>query len=302
MTVRHPATFSDPILAAIDAALGDAETVLHPFAGIGGIHRLNRSTVGVELEPESAEQHPNTIVGNALDLPSPDDIFDAIATSPTYGNRMADHHDAKDGSTRHTYRHTSVEPSRTTTRARCNGDAPTGASMRRRGRKPSESSNPAAGSSSTSPTTSAEDSSKRSPTGISAPSLNSVSSTTKASPSRPDGSATAPTGTSGSATNGSSRSSSPHADVETHKDPHRLDQHATQQSLPGMRSIARRTPRRHPLLHRRLPHAPQPPPTETTRHRQDLRPPQNLSHLRHPHHQRPSNLLRGHVPSAIGSS
>ena len=106
MTVRHPATFSDPILAAIDAALGDAETVLHPFAGIGGIHRLNRSTVGVELEPESAEQHPNTIVGNALDLPFPDDIFDAIATSPTYGNRMADHHDAKDGSTRHTYRHT----------------------------------------------------------------------------------------------------------------------------------------------------------------------------------------------------
>lgn len=106
MTVRHPATFSDQILAAIDDALGDAETVLDPFAGIGGIHRLDRSTVGVELEPEWAEQHPNTIVGNALDLPFPDEIFDAVATSPTYGNRMADHHNARDGSTRHTYRHT----------------------------------------------------------------------------------------------------------------------------------------------------------------------------------------------------
>jgi tRNA G10 N-methylase Trm11 len=81
--------------------------VLDPFAGTGGIHKLSaRQTVGVELEPEWANQHPNTIIGNALNLPFPDASFDAIATSPTYGNRMADHHDAKEGSTRHTYKHT----------------------------------------------------------------------------------------------------------------------------------------------------------------------------------------------------
>jgi hypothetical protein len=31
--------------------------------------------------------------------------FDVVATSPTYGNRMADHHDAHDGSRRRSYRH-----------------------------------------------------------------------------------------------------------------------------------------------------------------------------------------------------
>jgi len=34
-----------------------------------------------------------------------DGEFDAICTSPTYGNRMADHHDARDGSKRYTYKH-----------------------------------------------------------------------------------------------------------------------------------------------------------------------------------------------------
>ena len=32
-------------------------------------------------------------------------FFDGICTSPTYGNRMADSHDAKDGSSRNTYTH-----------------------------------------------------------------------------------------------------------------------------------------------------------------------------------------------------
>lgn len=40
--------------------------------------------------------HPRTIVGNALALPFPDATFDAIATSPTYGNRMADSHNAQE--------------------------------------------------------------------------------------------------------------------------------------------------------------------------------------------------------------
>src|SRR5437868_9381022 len=91
-----------------------APLVLDPFAGVGGIHTLAAlgiaHTVGVELEPECALQHPRNIVGSALALPFPDDTFDAIVTSPCYGNRMADHHDAKDASRRNTYTHALGRP------------------------------------------------------------------------------------------------------------------------------------------------------------------------------------------------
>lgn len=114
----HPATFSDEALDLITAILvrykpsGDLR-VLDPFAGVGSIHkiaqritRIDRSMVlGVELEPEWARQHPNTHVGSALDIPVPLGNFEAIVTSVCYGNRMADHHEAKDDSKRHTYRH-----------------------------------------------------------------------------------------------------------------------------------------------------------------------------------------------------
>jgi tRNA G10 N-methylase Trm11 len=45
------------------------------------------------------------VISDAQALPFRDDSFEAIATSPTYGNRMADHHNARDGSHRITYRH-----------------------------------------------------------------------------------------------------------------------------------------------------------------------------------------------------
>lgn len=81
---------------------------LDPFAGTGKVHLLERKglrTVGIEIEPEWAEIHPQTVVGNALHLPFPDSTFDAVVTSPCYGNRMADSHDAKDDSKRNTYTH-----------------------------------------------------------------------------------------------------------------------------------------------------------------------------------------------------
>lgn len=86
MTVKHPAKFSDPI---IDVLLEETASVvgvaLDPFAGTGKVHQLQRKglrTVGVEIEPEWAEIHPQTVVANALHLPFPDKTFDAIVTSP----------------------------------------------------------------------------------------------------------------------------------------------------------------------------------------------------------------------------
>jgi SAM-dependent methyltransferase len=137
----HPATFSGPILGEIGGLieyetqrLGRSVKVLDPFAGVGGVHALGRQgeqlgfaawwytdcdedpdaifgpghdieTVGVELEPEWARAHPRTIIGDATALPFGDACFDVVATSCTYGNRMADHHNARDGSTRITYTH-----------------------------------------------------------------------------------------------------------------------------------------------------------------------------------------------------
>lgn len=105
--ISHPSPFTDQVVARIQTHLSPEryEKVLDPFAGIGGIHALKNKTFGIEIEPEWARQHPDTRVGNALDLPYGDDFFDAVATSPTFGNRMADHHDAKDGSIRNTYKH-----------------------------------------------------------------------------------------------------------------------------------------------------------------------------------------------------
>jgi SAM-dependent methyltransferase len=79
--------------------------VLDPFAGVGRIHNLPNDTLGVEIEPEWARSHPGTVNADALALPFPDDTFDAIVTSPTYGNRLADSHNARDGSVRHSYTH-----------------------------------------------------------------------------------------------------------------------------------------------------------------------------------------------------
>lgn len=110
-SVKHPAKFSPSILKAIDKVLSEFNDgfpvlALDPFAGVGLVHQLKQAcAVGVELEPEWAMQHPLNIVGNALYLPFANGTFGLIVTSPVYGNRASDHHDAKDESTRHTYRH-----------------------------------------------------------------------------------------------------------------------------------------------------------------------------------------------------
>lgn len=113
---KHPAPFSAEILGILHQLILQerVKRVLDPFAGIGMLasgwaHPMPLIALN-ELEPEWAqaakrtEGHP--VVGNTLYLPFLDEAFDCICTSPTYGNRMADHHEAKDGSHRVSYRHT----------------------------------------------------------------------------------------------------------------------------------------------------------------------------------------------------
>lgn len=105
--VSHPARYSRELLPVLAAAVPPEQyrRVLDPFAGTGRIHELPNETVGIEIEPEWAHLHPDTIVGSALGLPFPDDSFDAIVTSPTYGNRLADSHNASDPERRRSYTH-----------------------------------------------------------------------------------------------------------------------------------------------------------------------------------------------------
>lgn len=106
--VSHPARFSDELIPVFVDLLDGHDIVLDPFAGTGKIHQLQdhgHATIGIEIEPEWATLHPDTIPGSALELPFPDASFDAICTSPTYGNRLADSHNASDPHLRRSYTH-----------------------------------------------------------------------------------------------------------------------------------------------------------------------------------------------------
>lgn len=114
-SIKFPAGFSQELYPVFRAVVGNPRRLLDPFAGQGGIFHLQQwlphtEIIGLEIEPKFAALHSRLTLGNALDIDYPDGYFDCVCTSPTYGNRMADHHDAKDGSHRITYRHAVGEP------------------------------------------------------------------------------------------------------------------------------------------------------------------------------------------------
>lgn len=106
--VKHPAVMSPQIMAACKLFLPDRRCkILDPFAGLGTTATLlpEHDVVGIEIEEEWSDCHPSTVCGDAKDVIPTLGKFDAVLTSPTYGNRMADDFEAKDSSKRITYRH-----------------------------------------------------------------------------------------------------------------------------------------------------------------------------------------------------
>lgn len=90
----HPAKYTDVLLLTFVDMLRGSRRILDPFGGTGKVFLLSywypsAQIEAVEIEPEWAAQNPRTTVGNALHLPWGDNHFDAICTSPTYGNQMA---------------------------------------------------------------------------------------------------------------------------------------------------------------------------------------------------------------------
>src|SRR5690606_16073322 len=110
--ISHPARYSRALLDEFRSILEHhgmpGDNILDPFAGTGRIHELQDDgweTVGVEIEKEYADMHLDTVHGSALDLPFDPETFAAIVTSPTYGNRLADSHNASDPERRRSYTH-----------------------------------------------------------------------------------------------------------------------------------------------------------------------------------------------------
>jgi hypothetical protein len=90
---NHPAKYTDILLPVMADMLRGCHLVIDPFGGTGKVATLRHWLPGVafvagELEPEWAR--PGMVVQNSRRMPYAANSFDGCATSPAYGNRMAD--------------------------------------------------------------------------------------------------------------------------------------------------------------------------------------------------------------------
>lgn len=111
--VKHPAKYNDNFIPVFAKLLKGYELVLDPFAGTGKIGKIkefgfNGNITCNEIESEwinSEYAVDKWVIGDAEFLPFKNKSFNAVCTSPTYGNRMADHFNASKSKGRITYRH-----------------------------------------------------------------------------------------------------------------------------------------------------------------------------------------------------
>ena len=106
--IKHPAKYSDCLLPIFDNYLPDnSHKILDPFAGTGKLRKVRSNCILLEIEPEWVNES-GAIIGDATMMPFNSGYFDAICTSPTYGNRMADSFEDKQLQKkykRYTYKH-----------------------------------------------------------------------------------------------------------------------------------------------------------------------------------------------------
>lgn len=113
--MRHPAKYTDSFLPVFAKILEGRESVLDPMAGTGKIARIKEygyhgkiTCNDIEEDWQRGETYPVDewhFTDAANMVWASDECFDAICTSPTYGNRMADAFVSKDGTQRITYFH-----------------------------------------------------------------------------------------------------------------------------------------------------------------------------------------------------
>ena len=117
----HPAKYNDNLLKSFAELVNELgcqkeSIILDVFGGVGKIGRLKEmldfkiTVITSELEEEWAKQGYEhgvdfPLVSDSTCLPIKDKVIDFVITSPTYGNRMADSHIARDNSVRNTYTH-----------------------------------------------------------------------------------------------------------------------------------------------------------------------------------------------------
>lgn len=113
--IKHPAKYSDNFIEIFASLLNkyDCRVILDPFAGTGKIGLVKKYGFDGIIYANEIEYEwlfPNNYKCDYILFKDAENIdiynkFDAIVTSPTYGNRMADHHNARDSSKRITYTH-----------------------------------------------------------------------------------------------------------------------------------------------------------------------------------------------------
>lgn len=110
----HPARYNKAFLPVFARMIRDKKFIFDPLAGTG--ERLlelkekylpDTVFIGTEIEKEWADITPSIVINMDVFkyLRFTSLRFDGILTSPVFGNRMSDHHNAKDASKRNTYTH-----------------------------------------------------------------------------------------------------------------------------------------------------------------------------------------------------